>query len=327
MLKYMLKKAASWFAMIFVAVNITYFLASSFLNPRSNYAGRRPPVPEERIDAILEPLNLNDKVPILERWWNWLSQILFHWNWGSSPLGDSINEQISYRIWVSARLLLLATFLSVVIGIALGVFTASRKDKPADRGWMVVSLITLNTHVVVASVLVVWIAITINRMAGQPVFYVTGASSIGVEGFFNQLVDGFQHLILPTICLLIISYASYHLMQRNMLLDNIDADYVRTARAKGLTKAQAIRRHALRTSIIPVATSIAFSIPGIFTGAIMTETIFGWNGMGSYFLETIQKNDIHGAVGVAAFGAFMTAIGAVLSDLFVVFLDPRVRVS
>ena len=146
MLKYMLKKAAGWLAMIFVAVNITYFLASSFLNPRSNYAGRRPPVPEERIDAILEPLNLNDKVPITERWWNWLSGILLHWNWGSSPLGDSINEQISYRIWVSARLLLLATFLSVVIGIALGVFTASRKDKLADRGLSLIHILTLPTN-------------------------------------------------------------------------------------------------------------------------------------------------------------------------------------
>lgn len=88
-----------------------------------------------------------------------------------------------------------------------------------------------------------------------------------------------------------------------------------------------MRRHALRTSIIPVATTVAFSIPGIFTGAIMTETIFGWQGMGQYFVSTINKNDIHGVVAVAAFGALMTAIGAVLADIFVVILDPRVRVS
>ncbi|APT85008.1 ABC transporter permease [Corynebacterium aquilae] len=327
MIKYLLKKTASWIGMIFIAVNITYFLANSFLDPRSNYAERRPPVPEERVDAILTPLNLNNKEPLLERWWTWLTNILLHWDWGQSPVGDSVNEQISYRVWVSAELMLLATILSVVIGVSVGVYTASRQYKAGDRVWQFISIITMNIHIVVASLLVVWAAIKINKSAHKTVFYVTGSSSVGVHGFFNTLVDTAQHLILPTVSLLIISYASYHFLQRSILLDNIDADFVRTARAKGLTRAQAVRRHALRTSIIPVATTVAFSIPGIFTGAVMTETIFGWQGMGQYFIQTISRNDIHGVVAVAAFGAAMTAVGAILSDFLVVFLDPRVRVS
>lgn len=185
----------------------------------------------------------------------------------------------------------------------------------------------MNVHVVVASILVVWLAIKINEAAGQNIFYVSGSSSVGVVGFFPKLLDFLQHLALPTISLVIISYAGYHFLQRSMLLDNINADYVRTARAKGLTRNQAVRKHALRTSVIPVATTVAFSIPGIFTGAIMTETIFGWNGMGKYFVETLNNNDIHGVVAVAAFGALMTAVGAILSDIFVVILDPRVRVN
>lgn len=88
----------------------------------------------------------------------------------------------------------------------------------------------------------------------------------------------------------------------------------------------------MRTSLIPVATNVAFSIPGfsipgIFVGAIMTEKIFGWNGMGQYTIDTITRNDVNGAVAVAAFGAVATALGAVLSDILVVFLDPRVRVN
>ena len=141
------------------------------------------------------------------------------------------------------------------------------------------------------------------------------------------MVDYAQHLVLPTLSLLIISYAGYHFMQRTLLLDNLNADYVRTARAKGLTKAQAVRKHALRTSLIPVATSVAFSVPGIFTGAVMTERIFAWQGMGQYFTQTIARNDVHGVVVVAAFGAAMTAVSAILADLIVVALDPRVRVS
>src|SRR5690606_4750564 len=113
----------------------------------------------------------------------------------------------------------------------------------------------------------------------------------------------------------------------SLLLDNIKSDYVRMARAKGLTKQQAIRKHALRTSLIPVTTQVAFSIPGIFTGAVLTESIFAWKGMGQYFIQTISQNDINGVVAVAAFGAVMTAIGAILADIAVVALDPRVRVS
>ncbi|MDO4631344.1 MAG: ABC transporter permease [Corynebacterium sp.] len=327
MVMYLLRKSLSWTLVVFLATNITFFLASSFLDPRSNYQGRRPPLSQEQIATLLEPYNLNPETPILERWWTWLTNILLHWNWGKSPVGASVNEQISYRIWVSAQLLLLATILSIIMGIAVGVYTASHQYQLGDRIWQGFSIVALNTHIVVVSIAVVAIALKINDLAGTRIFFVTGASSPDIVGIGPKLIDYFQHLALPTISLLFISYAGYHITQRTLLLDNLGADYVRTARAKGLTRSAAIRKHALRTSIIPVATSIAFSVPGIFTGAVMTERIFAWQGMGTYFIDTISHNDINGAVAVAAFGAFMTAVGAIISDLVVVALDPRVRVS
>ncbi|WP_165241121.1 ABC transporter permease [Corynebacterium lizhenjunii] len=327
MFKYILKKTAGWLLVIFLATNIAYFLAATFLDPRSNFVGRRPPISDDQIHNLLEPYNLSPETPLMERWWNWLTNILTKWDWGRSPVGAVVNEEISYRIWVSAQLLLLATILSIVIGVAVGVYTASRQYKLGDRIWQGISIVAMNTHVVVASIVVVAGALAINDATGKKIFYVVGANSLGVEGFWPKLIDSAQHLILPTVSLVFISYAGYHMTQRTLLLDNLNADYVRTARAKGLTRSQAIRKHALRTSIIPVATSVAFSIPGIFTGAVMTERIYGWNGMGQYFLQTISKNDVNGAVAVAAFGAAMTAVSAVLADLVVVALDPRVRVS
>jgi len=327
LIKYLLRRALGWLLMIVVATNLTYFLAWLYLDPRSNYVGRRPPLNEEQIEALLRPRNLDDTVPLLERWWTWFSNILFHWNWGLSPTGDSVNDQVAYRVWVSAELVLGATILFTVIGIALGVYTASRQYKLADRIGQATSIITMNIPIVVASLGIVLLAIQANSATGTRIFFVTGAASPGVSGFFPVLIDALQHLILPTIALILVSYAGIHFLQRSLLLDNINADYVRTARAKGLTKSQAIRRHALRTSLIPVTTQVAFSIPAVFTGAVLTESIFGWNGMGKYFTQTIATNDIHGVVAVAAFGAVMTAIGAVLSDIAVVILDPRVRVS
>ena len=327
MIKYVLKKTASWGVVIVLATNLAYFMASVFLDPRSNYQGRRPPMSPEQISGVLTPLNLNPETPLLQRWWTWLTGVVLHWDWGSSPVGDSVNSQVSYRIWVSAQLLLIATVASVIIGVAVGVYTASRQYKLADRVWQGLSIVTMNTHVVVASIAVVAVGLWVNDITGTRFFYVTGAASPDVQGFWPKLADLGQHLVLPTVSLVIISYAGYHMMQRSLLLDNLSADYVRTARAKGLTRSTAIRRHALRTSIIPVATSVAFSVPGIFTGAVMTETIFAWQGMGKYFIETISRNDVHGVVAVAAFSALMVAFSAVLADIVGVLLDPRVRVS
>jgi peptide/nickel transport system permease protein len=244
-----------------------------------------------------------------------------------SPVGASVNEQIGYRVWVSAQLMLGATILAFVIGVAIAVYAASRQYRPGDRVVWFISMIGLNSPIVVVALAVVFVAIRINRAIGSTFFFVTGASSVGVTGFWNVALDKVQHLLLPSLCLIIITFATYSLTQRSILLDNISADYVRLARAKGLTKAVAIRRHALRTSMIPVMVQFAYSLPAVFTGAALTETIFAWNGMGRYLVDTINKNDIHGAVAVAAFAYVVTAVGAMLSDLFVVFLDPRVRVS
>ncbi|WP_295011423.1 ABC transporter permease [uncultured Microbacterium sp.] len=327
MIKYLLRRLLGWLLMIVVATNVTYFLAWGFLDPRSNYVGRKPPLSHDQISRLLEPRNLDDTLPILHRWWNWLTDIVLHWNWGVSPVGQSVNDQIAYRMWISGELVLGATIISAVIGIAVGVYTASRQYKVGDRIWQGISIVTMNVPIIVAALGIVLIAIAINNALGFRLFYVTGSSSDGVSGFFPALVDALQHLILPTIALVFIGYANYHFLQRSLLLDNIKADYVRTARAKGLTKQQAIRKHALRTSLIPVATQLAFSIPTVFTGAVLTETIFAWNGMGRYFIDTISKNDVHGVVAIAAFTAVLTAIGAILSDIAVVVLDPRVRVS
>jgi peptide/nickel transport system permease protein len=316
-----------WLLMVAVATNLTYFLANLFLDPRANYLQLRPPRTPAQIDRSLAQYNLSPDTPLLDRWWHWITGIVLHWNWGYSPVGESVNGQIAFRIGVSAQLVLLSLILSAVIGIGLAVYTASRQYRFADRFHQGLSIITLNIPVPVAALAVVLLAIKLNQSLGATVLYVAGAQSPTVSGFWPLVLDRFRHLVLPTIALTLISYAGYHLLQRALLLDTINSDFVRMARAKGLTRQQAIRRHGLRTSLIPVATSIAFAIPALFTGAVITETIFGWQGMGQYFVSTIAKNDVHGAVAVAAFGALMTAVGAILADIAVVALDPRVRVS
>src|SRR5699024_10243757 len=185
-----------WLLMIVVATNVTYFLAWAFLDPRSNYIGRRPPLSHDEVSQLLEPRNLSDTVPLLQRWWNWFSGIIFHWDWGVSAVGESVNDQVAYRMWVSAELVLGATIIMTVLGIALGVYTASRQYKLGDRIWQGASIVTMNINIVVAAFGVVLLAVAFNEFVGVRVFYVTGAASPGVTGFFPRIVDIFQHLTL-----------------------------------------------------------------------------------------------------------------------------------
>ncbi|MGA4838271.1 ABC transporter permease [Streptomyces sp. G45] len=313
--------------MIVVATNATYFLASWFLDPRSNYRELRPAPSEEQISRALAPYNLDPGVPLVERWWHWLTSVVLHFDWGTSPTGVSVNGEVGYRALISAELVITATVLSVVIGVALAVHTAARQYGAADRISQALSIALFNVPASVAALAVVFVAIWLNQHAGLDFLYVAGESSPNVEGFLPTIGDRALHLILPTLTLTLMGYVGYHLTQRSLLLDTINADFVRTAQATGLTRAQAVRRHALRASLIPTAASVAFSVPAVFTGAIITETVFGWNGMGRYVIQTIAKNDVHGTVATAAFAAVLTAIGAILADIATVFLDPRVRVS
>ncbi|ANY08385.1 ABC transporter permease [Pseudonocardia sp. HH130630-07] len=327
MLRYVLRRGVGWLAMIVVATNLTYFLANAFLDPRVNYLQLRPPRTDEEIARSLGQYNLDSNVALSERWWTWLAGIVTRWDWGASPIGDSVNTQVAFRVGVSGQLILASLVLSILLGVALGVYSASRQYRVGDRVAQMTSVFTLNTPPAVAALAVVFVAIAINQGVGGTLFYVAGAETPGIEGFWPTLLDRAQHLILPTISLLIITYAGYHMLQRAMLLDVVNSDYVRTARAKGLTRRQAIRRHGLRGSLIPVATQVAFAIPALFTGAVITEKVFAWQGMGDYLIRTISTNDIHGAVAAAAFAGAATAVGAILADIAVVALDPRVRVN
>ena len=326
-LAYIAKRVFLYIIMVFVATSFTYFLANAFMSPRSNYESKTPRPPQESIERSLDQANLNDKTPIMERYLKWLTSVVTRFDWGEAPNGDAVNRDISARIMASVELMTLSTIISIVIGVGLGVYTAQRQYQTADRAWSGIASVFMVIPTVVLAILIVFFAIEINTASGTRIFYVTGLSSYTGNNVLLSFVDFLQHILLPTVVLTIITSVGYHLRQRTYLLDEMHTDYVRTARAKGLTRRQAIRKHALRASLIPTAVDVAFSIAGIFTGAVMTEKIFAIHGMGEYFINCINGNNIHGAVAVAAFSGACTLVGALLADLFAAALDPRIKMS
>lgn len=327
MIKYIFKRLVNYIIMLFVAVSMTYFLASAFMDPRSNYMSRHPHPPIASINRSLDNANINDQTPVILRYCTWLKNIVTKWDWGLAPDQSPVGPAVASRISASVQLVTIGTILAIVIGVALGVYQAIRQYKWQDRALNGLATFFLVVPTAVLGLFIVLAAISLNNATGTRIFFVTGLHSDVTGGWWTQFVDFLQHIILPTIVITIPGVVSYQLTQRTYLLDTMNADYVRTARAKGLTLNKAIRKHALRTSLIPTCVNVAFSIASVFTGAVITETVFAINGLGRYFVTTIANNDINGSVCIAAFGGVCTLAGALLADIFSAWLDPRIRLS
>jgi len=162
---------------------------------------------------------------------------------------------------------------------------------------------------------------------GRPIATI-GSATPGLQGsFWTMQLDSFTHLILPTVALVLISFAAYTRYSRASMLEVLNQDYVRTARAKGLSERVVIVRHAFRNSLIPLATIIPLDFAAILGGAVITEKIFGWRGMGTMFLSGLQKNEIDPVMAYVLVIGFVAIVANFLADLLYAVLDPRIRVN
>ncbi|MFK7857121.1 MAG: ABC transporter permease [Granulosicoccus sp.] len=324
---YLLKRFLNYAILLVVAINLSWVLAATQLNPRSLYEVANPPIDPISIENNLRSRNLSDQVPLFDRWLVWSKAIVLEWNWGQSPRGGNVAEEIDRRIWVSVRLITLGSILGAALGVFIGSWTAMRQYQISDRAFTFLALLSLSIPSFVIANLLQVIATWLNSVTGTRFFEFVGETGSHGDWFGAALLDRLQHLLLPTIALTILGAAFFSRVQRNVMLDSLDSGFVRTARAKGLTRSKAIIRHALRVSLIPTCTYFAFSIATLFVGAAFMEIIFSFHGMGDYGVKTIQGQDVHGAVATAAFGGLCVLLGALLADILVAWLDPRVRLG
>ncbi|MGG5173110.1 ABC transporter permease [Pseudarthrobacter sp. J1738] len=327
MLKYLLKRSATYVVMIFLTTTAGYFLAVTTMRPALLEQEKIPKPTPEQVQHSFALKGLDPNMSAWDRYVQWLTGIVTRWDWGRSPNGSFVNAEFGDRVWISTRLFIASIILTLIIGVALGVYSAARQYKISDR---VVTSYSYLVHIIPAPIayfLVQLAAININENSGDRIFFVTGISSPDAPGGWAGFVDLMAHYAVPTFAITVIGWGGYQIAQRQYLLDNVNADFVRTARAKGLTRNQAISRHALRVSFIPVAQSIAFTIPAIFAGGFFAEKIFAWPGVGSWSIDAIGLQDVNGATATLAYGSVIFAIGAILADFATTLVDPRVRVS
>jgi peptide/nickel transport system permease protein len=327
---FLLRRLVYLVALVLVSTSVAYLLAATQLRPRSRYEGRNPPPPEEVVDAALDAINMNDKTPVFVRFGRWTDGVV-HGDLGQTVDNTPVDDELGRRMWVSLRLMLIGSLAGTLLGVAAGAYGAVKQYHFADYALAVFSFVTLSIPVVVLAVLFKNAGIGVNNLLGftgnTKLLYTTGEITPGLAMWsWNGIGNRLAHLILPSLVLTVVAISFYGRYQRNAMLDVLGSDFLRTAQAKGLRRARALITHGLRTALIPMATFFAYEFALLFVGATFTEKIFGWHGMGEYFVDSVTKNDVNSVAGVTLFVAILVLIAGFLSDVAYAALDPRVRV-
>jgi microcin C transport system permease protein len=286
----------------------------------SQMAGQEQALSESQILQLKEYYGF-DK-PIYESFYNWITKVL------SGDLGDSYRynepvwDVIRDRFPISLYYGLVTLVITYLISIPLGVLKAIKHRTLIDT---LTSLLIFTGYAIpgyaLGSLLLLFFSVQLNW------FPMGGFVSLRFEDLtlFDKIIDIIHHSILPLICYLIGSFAMVTLLLKNHLLDNLSADYMRTAVSKGLSSRQAIFRHAMKNSLIPIATTFGQNITLLVSGSFLIETIFDIDGFGLLGFNAILDRDYPVVMGVVLLGSGLLLIGNILSDFLVATIDPRVR--
>jgi peptide/nickel transport system permease protein len=323
MTRFLARRLLNYVVLLMLASFLTFCLTSVAFKPLDSLQQRSPRPPASVIAAKAAELDLDKPIPL--RYLHWASNAA-HGDFGTTVTGHPVGEELGRRIGVSLRLVLIGSLFGTVIGVLVGAWSAVRQYRFSDRAITAASLLVLATPTFVIANLLFLVAVQVNSTFGVQLSY-TGEASPDVVGPGNQILDRLMHLFLPTFTLALGSIAGYSRYQRNAMLDVLGQDFIRTARAKGLTRRQALFKHGLRTALIPMATLFAYSVGGLVVGAVFVEKIFGWHGMGEWLIQGISTQDTNIIAAITVFAGGVILLSGLLSDVVYAALDPRVRVS
>ncbi len=268
-------------------------------------------------EALRESLGLND--PIHVRYAKWLGEVL-QGNLGYSYVnGQKVANRIGERMVPTFTLSLFALFIAYLVAVPVGVVSATRQYSFIDYISSIVALIGVSIPNFFLGIgLIYMFSLKLKLLP------VSGMYTLGGE---NNLFDLLRHLMLPAIVLSAGTMGQVTRFTRSAMLDVVRQDYIRTARAKGVSNTLVVYKHALRNALIPVITLLGLQIPNLLSGAIITEQIFSWPGMGRLTLEAISSRDYPVLMGLNLMAAILVVIGGLLSDALYALTDPRIRYS
>lgn len=325
---------------VFGVLTITWFLSYIVGDPLAMYITER--TPDSAIPGIRAIHGLDE--PEIVQYFIYLSS-LFQGNWGvsTSTGADQPVLTILARLFpATIELAIVAMIFAIILGIPLGIISATKKDKPADHVTRIFALIGVSMPIFWFGLMLKYVLFYQFSVWNLP--YLPGGDRYNIRLFtytpttgfllFDSLfiehnvylfVDALQHLVMPGFCLGYITLAIITRMMRSSMLEVIKEDYITLAKSKGLTERIVIYKHALRNALIPTVTVIGLAFGGLMTGAVLTETIFNWPGMGRWAVRAILNSDMAAINGFTLLVAFIFVVANLIVDLIYGFLDPRIR--
>lgn len=317
-LKFILKRILQTIPLLIIVSLVSFFIIR--LSPVDPLAELKlnPSISPATVQKERERLGL-DK-PIIVQYGKWAISFV-RGDLGVTSTGEKVSQKLKERIPNTLLLTSLVILLTWLVGVPLGIFAAVKWKTDYDRILTVLTSIGMAIPSFFFAVLLLMFAV---KTGWFPIGGLT-SPNYSQMNFFQKFFDIIHHLILPVTVLFTISLAGLQRQMRANMLDVLDSDYVKFARAKGLSEFKVIYKHALRNAVNPMITLLGFEFAGLLSGAALTEYVFQYPGLGRLILEAVMKSDINLVMASLMMGAIMLVAGNLLADILLAFTDPRIR--
>jgi ABC-type dipeptide/oligopeptide/nickel transport system permease component len=320
MLTYIMRRVLYSIPVLFLSTFLSFVFVSYAGNPLAQLR-QNPRVPPSTFHHLELQMHLNK--PVVVRYFYWLHDVFTH------KLGDSLVTlqplwpQVTRTLGHTLQFIVIAEVLALVLGVAVGIYSAIRQYSVFDYFFTSVSFLGFAMPTFILALLLQIAFTDIYLDWHVRIFYTSGLNSLPGGPAWSW--DRMQHLALPVITLAVISFAVYSRYMRASMLDVINSDYVRTARAKGVSERKVIMRHVFRNALIPITTVAAINFGALLGGAIITETIFTLDGFGYFFILSLQQLDLYAVMAYLLVTAIAVVLFNLIADILYGFLDPRIR--
>ena len=317
MFKYTVKRILLAIPMLLAVSIVIYALLQAMPGDPLDMYLENPSASPEAIEAIKRAHGLDQ--PVYIQYLSWLKGILTG-DWGRSinssrPVVQLIGERVIPTLQLTGTSFLIA----LIISLPLGITSALKKGKLFDN-------VTTPLTFLGISMPSFWFGLMLQLIFAVTLHWLPSAGRFSLSGpGAGGTVDFLKHLILPSIVLSLMYIASWTRYARSNYLEVLNQDFVRTARAKGLSERKVLFLHAMRNALIPMVTVVMLDIPVLFSGAVITETVFAWPGMGSLFFDSLSKQDFPILMGILMVNAVLVILSNLLADIFYAVLDPRIK--
>ncbi len=305
---------------VLIAASLLVFFGMSLVTDPLSQLRLIPNISQDTLQNIIDRKHLED--PIIIQYAFWMKDMFFN-QFGTTAIGDQpIWPDLQRAIGNTLQLVLISEMIAVSFAVVLGVLSAKKQYSIFDYTTTTLSFFGFSVPIFWFALVLQALATTFFLKTGIRLVYTFGQSNPEAS---NVFVDRIQHMILPIVTLAYVNIATYSRYQRASMLEVLHSDYIRTARAKGLSERTVTMRHALRNALIPVVTIAALNFGAVLGGAVITETIFAWPGMGKFFIDSLIRGEIYTLMAWLMVTAVAVVVMNLVADIIYGWLDPRIR--